>query len=202
MSLENFELLVSENKGEDLEKIVISLLESNILNIESIIMNRNVQDIKESLEKYYNTLLLFSRNDYVVYNNKKSKYIELTEKMIFKLKELTILKLAAKNKVLNLKDLITILEIKDKFELDEMLFDVINKGWISGKVDHLNQTFYVSELKPRDYIDDWKEVEKRLEKWISKIDKAENIMNNQIQKLVSYSIGVDDYITNNTQTKV
>ncbi len=188
---QTLEFLVAQNKGDDLKVVINYILESELLNIEHLINHINIQEAKTKLAKEYNTLILFSRGDYLEYKLDTSKFIDLKEKLLTKLKKLTILKVASKNKVLNFSNLINMLDLKYQFELDQILFELNISQWIVGKLDHINQVFKVSEIKARDFIESWSEVELKIKKWLDRVDKADKILQNQKDKIKSYSSQCD-----------
>lgn len=188
---QTLEFLVAQNKGDDLKVVINYILESELLNIEHLINHVNIQDAKKKLVKEYNTLMLFSRGDFLEYIKDTTKFIDLNEKLLTKLKKLTILKVASKNKVLNFSNLINMLDLKSQFELDQILFELNISQWITGKMDHINQVFKVSEIKARDFIENWNEVELKIKKWLDRVDKADKILQNQKDNIKSYSAQCD-----------
>ena len=190
------ELLISQNKGKDLIPVINNILENNeILNIEHLINNPNIQDIKNSHPKEFATLNLFSRGEYSTYKKDPTQYISLTEKMLLKLRKLSIVAISSTNKTLNIDNLKEILEIKDNFEMDKLLFDVSISEWVSLKVDHNSRTVKISEVKARDFISNWDEVESKLEKWIAKIEKVEELLKSQANEIRTFSIDYEKELT-------
>ncbi len=185
---QTLEFLVEKNKGDDLKIVINYILESELLNIEHLINHPNIQESKSKLNKEYNTLMLFSRGEYLEYKADNSKFIELKEKSINKLKRLTIVKIASKNKVLNFSNLISILDLNSQFELDQILFELNISQWVVGKIDHVNQVFKISEIKARDYIEKWCDVENKIRKWLEKVDKADRILQSQKDDIKNYSL--------------
>ena len=83
------------------------------------------------------------------------------------------------------------LDLKSQFELDQILFELNISQWITGKMDHINQVFKVSEIKARDFIENWNEVELKIKKWLDRVDKADKILQNQKDNIKSYSAQCD-----------
>lgn len=191
---DTFEFLVSQNKGNDLIIVINNILESEYLNIEHFIKHPNVQELKKICPKNFCTLELFSRGDYLMYKKDQSIYINLTDKMINKLKKITLVNIAGDNKVLNYSNLMNLLDLKDQFELDQMIFDINILGWVQGKVDHKTLIFKVNEVKPRDFINDWDFVVNKIENWINKIEKVDGLLDHEINSMKISSNEYDNYL--------
>lgn len=178
-----FELLIKQNTGSNLDVVISNILESSLLNIEHLISLTNIQNHKDTPS--YETLLLFSRGTYEDYISEPSKYIKLTNKMLNKLKQLTLISLASKEKVMTYSFVMKELELKEEFELDQLLFDSFINQSIKMKVDNLNKLIKILEVKPRDYVNDWTLAEYTLNQWINRIENWELFLesqNKEVQK--------------------
>jgi COP9 signalosome complex subunit 7 len=101
----------------------------------------------EGSNKHYNSLQLFCRKNYLEYKNNKDKFINLSEKLINKLKIITLIELVEENKNIDFDRLYTQLDITNHFELDSIIFEAISQGLITGKVDQKNKILKVGIFK-------------------------------------------------------
>jgi hypothetical protein len=97
----------------------------------------------EGMNKHFNTLSLFSKHTYSQYKNNKDNFIHLNDKMIHKLRIITLLDFVKDQKNVQFETLFKLLDITDSFELDSVIFDAVSLGLISGKVDQKNQILKV-----------------------------------------------------------
>ena len=177
-----FEVLIKENKGNSLEKIITQILTSEIYILSDFLSFPNIKELGEN-NKYYNTLFLFSNLNYQDYIKNKSKYIDLNPQMLKKLKIISILEFAKNNKCLDYSFLKENLGIKEDFELEEMLFEIISKDLINGKVDMKNKKINIITIKPRKNLSDINYSKKQIEKWLNNIEKASIYIDEQELKL-------------------
>ena len=179
---QKFEVLVKENKGNSLEKIISQILSSNIYITSDFLSFPNVIELGKN-NKSYNTLFLFSNLTYLDYVKDKSKYIDLTPQMIKKLKMVSILEYAKTNKSLDYSFLKEKLNIKENFELEELLFEIISNDLINGKVDVIKQKVNIISIKPRNNLSNVNEAKKEIEKWLKNIELASKYIDEQEIKL-------------------
>jgi hypothetical protein len=179
---QKFEVLVKENKGNSLEKIISQILSSNIYITSDFLSFPNVIELGKN-NKSYNTLFLFSNLTYLDYVKDKSKYIDLTPQMIKKLKMVSILEYAKTNKSLDYSFLKEKLNIKENFELEELLFEIISNDLINGKVDMIKQKVNIISIKPRNNLSNVNDAKKEIEKWLKNIEVASKYIDEQEIKL-------------------
>ena len=179
---QKFEVLVKENKGNSLEKIISQILSSNIYITSDFLSFPNVIELGKN-NKSYNTLFLFSNLTYLDYVKDKSKYIDLTPQMIKKLKMVSILEYAKTNKSLDYSFLKEKLNIKENFELEELLFEIISNDLINGKVDVIKQKVNIISIKPRNNLSNVNDAKKEIEKWWKNIEVASKYIDEQEIKL-------------------
>ena len=179
---QKFEVLVKENKGNSLEKIISQILSSNIYITSDFLSFPNVIELGKN-NKSYNTLFLFSNLTYLDYVKDKSKYIDLTPQMIKKLKMVSILEYAKTNKSLDYSFLKEKLNIKENFELEELLFEIISNDLINGKVDVIKQKVNIISIKPRNNLSNVNDAKKEIEKWLKNIELASKYIDEQEIKL-------------------
>jgi hypothetical protein len=100
-----------------------------------------------------------------------------------KLKIITVLDLLKIQKNIGLDFLSTQLDITDPFELDSLLFEAFSMGLITGKVDQKNKLLKVLSIKGRDYVNDGKFLEQKLDKWIINLDNSSNYLMKHVESL-------------------
>ena len=176
-TLEEFELLINQNTGSKLEYVIINLMESNIINIERLVQHPNIQSLKDN--KVYQTLLLVSRGNLNKYLENKDRYIDLSPKLLLKLKKVTFLEIISKSKQVDFAYLSKELQFDNDFALNQFLFDCFTSQLFKGKIDQKSKILKVIEVKPRDYISDWNEASNKLKSWIERIEKYESYLDSQ-----------------------
>ena len=179
---EQFSLLIKDNKGNALEKIISQILSSDIYITADFLLSENIKALGEN-NKYYSTLVLFSNLVYLDYEKEKSKYIDLNPEMIKKLKIVSILEYAKTNKCLDYNFLKEKLNVKDNFELETLLFEVISKDLINGRVDMMNKKVKIISVKPRKNLSDVNKAKSEIDKWLKNINQALTYIEQQEKKL-------------------
>ena len=179
---EQFSLLIKDNKGNALEKIISQILSSDIYITADFLLSENIKALGEN-NKYYSTLVLFSNLVYLDYEKEKSKYIDLTPEMIKKLKIVSILEYAKTNKCLDYNFLKEQLKIKENFELETLLFEIISKDLIKGRVDMMKEKVKIISVKPRKNLTDVEKAKSEIENLLININEASNYIEEQEMKL-------------------
>ena len=179
---EQFSLLIKDNKGNALEKIISQILSSDIYITADFLLSENIKALGEN-NKYYSTLVLFSNLVYLDYEKEKSKYIDLTPEMIKKLKIVSILEYAKTNKCLDYNFLKEQLKIKENFELETLLFEIISKDLIKGRVDMMKEKVKIICVKPRKNLTDVEKAKSEIENLLININEASNYIEEQEMKL-------------------
>lgn len=141
---------------------------------------------------------LFSRGNYFNYKKGEVSFLTLTEKMLTKLKILTILDLSKEKKVLKLDELSGILDMKDLFELETIIFEAQSLSLLKAKIDQKNSLLKVFSVNGRDFIENKEEAIGNVEKWIKKIETSENFLKNEITKIESNTKSNDVYTISNS----
>lgn len=93
-------------------------------------------------KKYLNTLNLFAYGTYSQYLENRNELIELTDVMKKKLKHLTIVTMAVRNKCILYTDLLKALDIQNVRELEDLIIESI----YSGKLDMQFNGFFMKFL--------------------------------------------------------
>ena len=179
---QQLELLIKEHKGNALEKVISQILSSDIYITADFLMSENIKALGPK-NKYYKTLELFSNFVYSDYEKGKSNYIDLTPEMLKKLKIVSILEYAKTNKCLDYNFLKEKLNLKEDFELETLLFELISKDLINGRVDMMNKKLKIISVKPRKNLSDVKNAKSEIEKWLKNINEASFYIEQQEKKL-------------------
>lgn len=108
------------------------------------------QTDREKCLQSYNTLELFAYGTYHDYINNKSNYIELSDIMQNKLKQLSVISMAETSKVIPYADLQEALEISEIRALEDLLIETIYAGLISAKLNQLDSVVRVQSTVGRD----------------------------------------------------
>ena len=182
MTSSQFEILIRDSKDDSIEQVIENLLMSDIYLVSKFLDFQKVQKLGEK-NKYFQTLLLFSYLTYLDYKKAKANYIDLKPKMLQKLKILSILEIAKFNKIINYDYLKSTLDIKDNFELEEILFETISSGLVVGYVNSMKQCVNVVSVKSRNNLMDLKKAEITIDKWINNINYANTFIENQEKEL-------------------
>ena len=95
-----------------------------------------------------------------------ASYIELSDIQIRKLKQITLLSLAAESRRLTFDQLMQELFIEDTRSLEEIVIDSIYAGLIQAKIDQRDRVIYIFDFLSRDIRpQDVSSLISRLESW-------------------------------------
>ena len=175
---QQFHELVKNFKGKELEKIIERILESDLFLTSEFLDCPNIQNLKSG-NKYYDTLYLFSMLTYSDYKKSTAKYLPLNNKLLNKLKCVSILELAKEKKFLEYSYLKNSFDIKTNFELEELLFNLISRDLIKGKVNSQNENVTILSVKPRCNLTDMKKAEELIDKLIDNLNNASEFLTNE-----------------------
>jgi COP9 signalosome complex subunit 7 len=116
-----------------------------------LLAEANVQALKGSdCQKEFDTLCLFAYGTYSDYLAKKENFIVLSDKLLYKLKQLSVVSFSASQRVLSYKGLLKQLEIENVRQLEDLLIDCVYNGLIKAKLDQKSKTVEVFETLGRD----------------------------------------------------
>ena len=172
---QQFHELVKNFKGKELEKVIERILDSDLYITSEFLNCPNIQALKTG-NKYYDTLYLFSMLTYSDYKKSTSKYLPLNPKLLNKLKCISILELAKEKKYLEYSYLKNAFDIKTNFELEELLFNLISRELIAGKINAQNESVSILTVKPRCNLTDMKQAEKLIDRLISNLNDANEFL--------------------------
>ena len=174
--------LIKNFKGKELEKVIERILESDLYITSEFLNCPNIQALKSG-NKYYDTLYLFSMLTYADYKKSSAKYLPLNQKLLNKLKCVSILELAKEKKYLEYSYLKNYFDIKTNFELEELLFNLISRELINGKVNSKNEYVSILSVKPRCNLTDMKKAEELIDKLINNLNDANEFLTSEENKI-------------------
>ena len=174
--------LIKNFKGKELEKVIERILESDLYITSEFLNCPNIQALKSG-NKYYDTLYLFSMLTYADYKKSSAKYLPLNQKLLNKLKCVSILELAKEKKYLEYSYLKNSFDIKTNFELEELLFNLISRELINGKVNSKNEYVSILSVKPRCNLTDMKKAEELIDKLINNLNDANEFLTSEENKI-------------------
>ena len=173
---QQFHELVKNFKGKELEKVIERILDSDLYITSEFLNCPNIQALKTGGNKYYDTLYLFSMLTYSDYKKSPAKYLPLNPKLLNKLKCVSILELAKEKKYLEYSYLKNAFDIKTNFELEELLFNLISRELIAGKINSQKESISILTVKPRCNLTDVKQAEKLIDKLIANLNDANEFL--------------------------
>jgi len=152
MSLEQFVILGSKQRGRALEALVQQVLNNKkIFVFGELLALPSVQELAGTeYDKTFHCLELFAYGTYQDYVRAPTMYIELTDAMRTKLRQLTIVSLAADNKILSYETLRRELEIDNVRTLEDLIIETIYADLIKGKLDQKGEIFRIKGTMGRD----------------------------------------------------
>ena len=95
-------------------------------------------------------LKLFAFGTWAEFNANSANLPKLDDAQALKLKQLTVVSLAADAKVIPYDTLLTALELKDTRTLEDCIIEGMYSGLYSGKLDQKTKQFYITETAGRD----------------------------------------------------
>ena len=181
-------------KGNELEKVIERILESDLYITSEFLSCPNIKALKAG-NKYYDTLYLFSMLTYSDYKKSSSKYLSLNNKLLSKLKCVSILELAKQKKFLEYDYLKQALDIKENYELEELLFTLISRDLITGKINSKEQNVTILTVKPRCTLTDVKKAEELIDRIINNLNNANDFLTNEEKKIKETSKELNSVLT-------
>ena len=177
-----FSTLISHNKGPAVEKIIEQILISQMIPSSFWLNEPNIKNLGKK-NRYYQTLYLFCYGTWNDYLNNKDKYILLDEPKIQQLKLLTLIEISKNRKELSYSELKLLLDIKENFQLEKILFTAFNKGFLTGNVDGEKEIIHIISVCPRQNLKETKLVKNQIEQWIRNLENSETFIDDKCREL-------------------
>ena len=183
-----FILLIQQFKDHKLEKVIGDIIESDLYLFHEFLDQENIQKLKSKGSKHYNTLNLFANETYGNYKTNPDKYIKLSNNSIKKLKAISILELGKTKKNITYKEIGKIIDVNDTFEIESILFDLISKGLIKGKIFGEEKYIEIFAVKPRGNLtESLNESEEKLNKIINNLNEGIIFIDKQKNNIEEFS---------------
>ena len=186
--------LAKNFKGNQIEKVIEQILESELYITSEFLSCPNIDALKSG-NKYYDTLYLFSMLTYEDYKKSSSKYLSLNNKLLNKLKCVSILEFAKNKKFFDYDFLKKALDIKDNYELEDLLFTLISRELITGKINAKEESVTILSVKPRCNLTDVKKAEELINRLINNLDNASQFLSNEEKKIKEKTKELNSVIT-------
>jgi len=185
-ALEQFTILAKNTKGKACEALIQQALEApNVFVFGELLEMKNLEQNGGAL---YELLKLFAYGTYSEYKANQSKLPPLNEKLIRKLRQLTLVTLSSENKVIPYATLQQRLEITNVRELEDLIIDSIYANLIGGKLDqkskHLEVDFTIGrDLRPNQ-ID---AMLGTLSNWCNEAERVTKVMEERMKNALHYA---------------
>jgi len=153
--LEGFEALAKSSSGSSCVMVIQQVLKHpHIFVFGELLDLQSVKDLANNAQHkpYLELLRLFAYGTFGDYKAKqeKEKLPQLSAKELTKLKQLTIVDNAAKNKLMSYVQLMKELELANVRELEDLIIECVYQGLIQGKLDQRKGAFEVQSVIGRD----------------------------------------------------
>ncbi|KAL7632742.1 UNVERIFIED_CONTAM: hypothetical protein RMT77_016943 [Armadillidium vulgare] len=172
--LEQFLLLAKGAKGAAAVQLVKQVLEAPGVYVFSELLDcPNITELKQKEEhkSYHELLELFAYGVYEDYVKNSSKLPELSEPMLIKLRQLTLVSLATGQKSLPLTELGKQLSINSTRQLEDLIIEAIYAGIINGRLDQKNGVLEIDFAIGRDIkIEELSNIATTLQEWCQTCD--------------------------------
>jgi len=151
--LEQLFILIKANRGRAIHAMIQDRVLGNkrIFQFGEILDIPSVEALRESeYSKTHATLELFAYGTFLEYKANKERYLELTDLQEMKLKQLTIVSLAEKEKALSYETMQRDLDIPNVRAMEDLIIQSIFAGLVKGKLDQRAGIFRVTDVMGRD----------------------------------------------------
>jgi len=147
-ALEQFIILAKTTKGKSCELLIQNALEApNVFVFGELLEMKNLE---QSGGPFFELLKIFAYGTYSEYKANQSKLPPLNEKLIKKLRQLTLVTLSSENKVIAYSKLQQYLDISNVRELEDLIIDSIYANLIGGKLDQKSKQLEIDFAIGRD----------------------------------------------------
>jgi COP9 signalosome complex subunit 7 len=129
--MDSFLILANNTKDKAAVQLIQDCLESNVYQFDQLLHHPNIQQLRETNPDHYRLLEIFTIGTLQDYH---SKLPPLSQKQLFKLKQLTLISQAPK-KVVPYKELLQLLDIASIRDLEDLIIQTIEQELMVGKLD-------------------------------------------------------------------
>jgi COP9 signalosome complex subunit 7 len=137
----------------------------------------------DNAKQHWELLNIFAYGTYADFKSKQDKLslVKLTKVQETKLKQLTIVSLASKNRVIPYSVLQTELDVSNVRELEDLIIDSIYQGLLTGKLDQAKSEVQVDETFGRDIKgQDVKKLFSTLDNWAASSDSLMKLIEERL----------------------
>lgn len=184
-ALEQFILLSKTAKGAAAAELIRQSLEAPGVYVFGELLDMpNIKELASGPHSnYYNLLNLFAYGNFSEYKAHRDQLPELSVAQLSKLRHLTIISLATRNKCLPYSLLLTELDISNLRELEDLIIEAIYSDLIHGKLDQKRQQLEVEFSIGRDIRpENISEISRVLDEWCCGCDALLKNIETQIAK--------------------
>lgn len=156
-AIQQFLLLCKSTKGKGLPIVINQALShSSLFYFGELLELPEIIELKNDIELnvYYKLLQLFAYGTYPDYIASKDSLPELTPPQIKKLRQLTIVSLGSKTKILPYSLLLSSLGLQNVRELEDLIIDSIYAGLLFAKLDQKYSQLQLDYVVGRDVQDE------------------------------------------------
>ena len=108
---------------------------------------------------------------------------------------MSILEFAKNKKFFDYDFLKKALDIKDNYELEDLLFTLISRELITGKINAKEESVTILSVKPRCNLTDVKKAEELINRLINNLDNASQFLSNEEKKIKEKTKELNSVIT-------
>lgn len=152
VALEQFCLLAKSARDRAAAELIKQALSNKkVFVVGELLAMPNMQALAGTeYANYFNLLELFAYGTFSDYVQGRDKFPELTEYQTMKLRQLSIVSLAHRQKQVPYDVLRTELGINNVRELEDLIIDTMYSGLITGKMDQAHAVLKIKSAIPRD----------------------------------------------------
>jgi hypothetical protein len=171
--METYLTLASTAKEKAATQLIMDCLESNGYQFESLLHHPNIQKLQVTHPEYFKLLSIFSSG---TLQDLTSDLPILTPKQLLKLKQLTLISQAHRKEILY-ADLLSLLDIANIRELEDLIIQTIEQGLIFGRLDQKKACLYIESAIGRMNIN----IKEVLEQWYDNTGVVVQILEERIR---------------------
>lgn len=182
--LEEYCLVAKGSKGRILADVVQRATSDPVLfAFGELLAVPSVQQLLETDQAAsFRTLKLFAHGTWATYQGSQDQYLLLTTAQQLKLRQLTLVSMAATSKTITYSELTAQLGISSVRELEDLIItECFYKGIITGKLDQQRRCLQVSEALGRDVQkEQLPEILQRLQQWLQSCQQVQSDIDKKI----------------------
>jgi len=185
-ALEQFTILAKSAKGKACELLIQQALEApNVFVFGELLEMKNLE---QNAGQLFELLKIFAYGTYAEYKANQSKLPPLNDKLLRKLRQLTLVTLSSENKVIPYAMLQQQLEVTNVRELEDLIIDSIYANLIGGKLDQKSKQLEIDFAIGRDLRPNQIEAMLgTLSNWCNEAERLTKVMEDRMKYAQHYS---------------